>query len=721
MDPVKLAGIKDWPIPTTVRQVRSFLGFGNFYRKFISHYSDIARPLNDLTKKDKKFEWTDECQNAFDTLKTKFTEEPVLMMPDQSKPFQIESDASKVATGAVLTQTDSNGDRHPVAFLSKTLSDTERKYEIYDRELLGIVRALKEWRHLIQGSGHTTIVYSDHKNLTYFRTAQKLNGRQARWSLYLSEFDIKLIHLPGTKMIQSDALSRRPDHGLEGQFDEEETIMLPENLFINLLDADLQARVLGAKELDLDVKNAIETLLQEGPTNLQNDLKDWKIETIDGNLTVFYKGKNYIPKDQELRRDIVRMFHDHETAGHPGELETYNSVRQHYWWPGLRTFVKNYVQGCGICQQFKINRSPSHPAYQPIEGAKTTRPFARCSMDLITDLPPVNGYDAILVVVDRGLTKGVILCPCSKTLTWEGAALLLRDNLFKRFGLPDEILSDRDPRFAAHAFKELLKLLNIKSALTTAYHPQSDGATERVNQEIEAYLSIYCASHPEDWPDSIATLEFTHNNRRHADRTHTPFELILGDNPISVPVTFRHTKYPTVEEKMKQMIRDREEALAAHELARNRMANRIKSTFTPFEAGQKVWLDTRNLKMAYHKKMAPKREGPFEIEEVIGPVTYRLKLPKTWKIHNVFHATLLRPYVENEIYGNNYPRPPPELLEGEEVYEVETILKHRRRGREIQYYVKWKGYPISEATWEEESAFSDDGDMLEQYKIRHQL
>jgi hypothetical protein len=160
-------------------------------------------------------------------MKKRFTEEPVLLMPDQSKPFQIESDASKVATGTVLTQLDSNGNRHPVAFLSKTFSETERKYEIYDRELLGIIRALKEWRHYIQGSGHTTIVYSDHKNLMYFRTAQKLNNRQARWSLYLSGFDLKLIHLPGTKMVQSDALSRRPDYGTDKRMEEEDKVVLP--------------------------------------------------------------------------------------------------------------------------------------------------------------------------------------------------------------------------------------------------------------------------------------------------------------------------------------------------------------------------------------------------------------------------------------------------------------------------------------------------------------
>ena len=243
-----------------------------------------------------------------------------------------------------------------------------------------------------------------------------------------------------------------------------------------------------------------------------------------------------------------------------------------------------YIQGCGTCQQFKINQSPSNPAYQAIEGAKTTRPFAHCSMVLITDLPLVEGYDSILVVVDQGLLKGVILCPCAKTLTWEeGTAILPWDNLFKRFGLPDKMISNRGPRFAAHTFQELLKLLNICSNLTTTYHPQSDGATEQVNQEIEAYLAIYCMSRPEDWLHSLSTLEFTHNNRRHAEWVYTPFKIIQGNNPISVPVTFSHTKYPSIEEKMKQMINDREEELATHELARTRIANRKQSNFIPFK------------------------------------------------------------------------------------------------------------------------------------------
>ena len=167
MDPIKLAGIWDWPTPTTVKQVRFSLGFGNFYRKFISHHSNIAKLLNNLTKKDRKFEWTNNTQLSFDNLKKKFTKEPILMIPDHKRPFQIKSDAFKVATGAVLTQLDPNGNWHPVAFLSQAFTNTERWYKIYDKELSEIIWALKEWRHYIQRSGHTNI-FSDSKKLDVF-------------------------------------------------------------------------------------------------------------------------------------------------------------------------------------------------------------------------------------------------------------------------------------------------------------------------------------------------------------------------------------------------------------------------------------------------------------------------------------------------------------------------------------------------------------------------
>ena len=194
-----------------------------------------------------------------------------------------------------------------------------------------------------------------------------------------------------------------------------------------------------------------------------------------------------------------------------------------------------------------------------------------------------------------------------------------------------------------------------------------------------------------------------------------------GESPKTLPMKFEKTKYLTIKERMQTLIHNREEALAAHELAIRRIADRWKNTFTPFKKGDLIWLDTRNIKMTNNPKIRPQREGPFVISKVLGPLTYWLELPPTWQIHNVFHAILLRPYIENDTHGANFPWPPPELLEGEEVYEVESILKHRRQGCGYQYLWKWKGYLITEATWESELAFSNDGNMLAEYKDWYQL
>ena len=179
MDPTKLNGICDWPIPKNVKQVCSFLGFGNFYRCFIWKFSELAQPLNKLLQKDQPFIWDNATQQAFDEMKKCFTEEPVLMMPDQTQPFQINCNALKYASGTVLMQLDVNSDRHPCAFISWTFSLMEWNYEIYDHKLLSVIQALQKWWHYIQGSPHKTTIYSDHKNLTYFQSTQKLNWWQA--------------------------------------------------------------------------------------------------------------------------------------------------------------------------------------------------------------------------------------------------------------------------------------------------------------------------------------------------------------------------------------------------------------------------------------------------------------------------------------------------------------------------------------------------------------
>src|ERR1700688_1722992 len=207
MDPKKLAGIADWPVPKTLRQVRSFLGFGNFYRRFIAGYSRIVKPLTELTKKDHPFIWTETCQKVFEELKRVFLSEPILRIPNPDKPFFLEIDASAFASGAVLMQRDETGNLHSCGYLSKTFNATEQNYPIYDRELFALICALQEWKVLLEGAHHEIMVYSDHANLKSFRSARDLNPRQFRWSMYLSRFPIKLEHRPGKTMILSDALS----------------------------------------------------------------------------------------------------------------------------------------------------------------------------------------------------------------------------------------------------------------------------------------------------------------------------------------------------------------------------------------------------------------------------------------------------------------------------------------------------------------------------------
>jgi RNase H-like domain found in reverse transcriptase len=231
MDPIKVAGVVEWPTPANKKEVQSFVGFANFYRWFITDFSHHARPLFDLTKKDAHFSWGPAQQDAFAKLKELVTSAPILTLPDAEQPYRVEADSSGFATGAVLSQlSPEDGKWHPVAFLSKSLSEVECNYEIHNTEMLAIIRALEEWHHYLEGARHPVEIWTDHKNLEYFRVAQKLNRCQARWSLSLSRFDFRLHHRPGRSMGKPDALSRCADHG-SGRDDNSNLVLLNSELF----------------------------------------------------------------------------------------------------------------------------------------------------------------------------------------------------------------------------------------------------------------------------------------------------------------------------------------------------------------------------------------------------------------------------------------------------------------------------------------------------------
>ena len=224
----------------------------------------------------------------------------------------------------------------------------------------------------------------------------------------------------------------------------------------------------------------------------------------------------------------------------------------------------------------------------------------------------------------------------------EQTGTILLTSLYKRFGLTDKAISDRCPQFASHTFRELGQLLGIKLNMSTAHHPQTDRATEHSNQEIKAYLLIFCSNNPKTWNSLLPTLEFTYNSKPHATRKESPYFLQLGYDPIGIPTAYPKTNTPANEERLRRLSKAWKEAEAAHKLAQQTMMEWITWGTKPFKKGEKVWLESKHLKLGYEtKKLAPKWEGPFEIEEVLSPLNYQLKLLKQWKIHPVFHATLL--------------------------------------------------------------------------------
>ena len=341
------------------------------------------------------------------------------------------------------------------------------------------MRALDTWCHYLLGSPTMVQVFADHKNLTYFCPPHNLNRRQARWLLNLSEFNLTLEHIPGKDLCAPDTLSRQPDHILTSDMDNEAVTLLPDKLFVNLIDTSLTDKLCSSSASDPLVLDALHALPGEVPAAFRSCLSNWHYNA--GILT--YQGCIYVPADADLRHSVVAHHHDHPTAGHPGILKTRQLVASEFWWLGLASYVHSYVHRCASCQQHKVNTHPSRPPLLPIPSS-CSHPFQQISCDLITNLPLSGGFDTLLVMVDHGLTKGVILCPTKKTINAARVAALFFSKVFKRFGLYDTIISDRGPQFASTFTKELGKLLGYELALSTAYHPQTDRETEQVNQEI---------------------------------------------------------------------------------------------------------------------------------------------------------------------------------------------------------------------------------------------
>ncbi len=476
MDPIKIAGIAEWPTPTKKRELQSFLGFTNFYQKFIKNYSKVVKALTALTGL-APWKWTSAQDAAFAELKRCMAEDVILAIPNEKDPFMVEADASEGAIGAVLSQKQ-NGKWHPVVFMSKSLSATERNYEIYDKELLTIMLALNEWHHYLMGAAVDVEIWTDHQNLQYFQKPQKLNRRQARWVTELAEYHFALHHKLGTLNKKADLLSRRNDHD-QGKDDNGDIVVLQPMHFRALI-------MPTTNEVHMKVEEATrqEELWDEG---IKTSLAHERGVSREGGL-LKYDGHVYVPCNHALQGKIIAQFHDHVSAGHPGIEKTKELVLREYWWPKMKKAVKAYVKGCEVCQRTKSSTQPKAAPLNP--NAIPEGPWTHISVDMVTGLPTSNGCDALLVIVDR-FSKAIIPIACNIKLSAKGWAQILQDHVYTKHGMPQVIISDRGPQFVSKFMKELYQLLDIMPNALTAWHPQTDGQTEQVNQEIEKYLQIF--------------------------------------------------------------------------------------------------------------------------------------------------------------------------------------------------------------------------------------
>jgi len=384
--------------------------------------------------------------------------------------------------------------------------------------------------------------------------------------------------------------------------------------------------------------------------------------------------------DNTLRRGVISLFHDHTTAGHPGITKTLQLLSQYYWWPNIKTFVTEYIKGCATCQMTKVNTHPNHPLLFPILPTENAYPFEMIAMDFITKLLQSGGYDTILTITDTNCSKASIFIPCHKAIDSEGVALLYVNHIIPYYGIPQKIISDQDICFISKFSSELCCLLNIKQNISMAYHPQMDGASEQTNQTLKQYLCIFCGTQQNNWHAWLPLAQYTKNSWPSATTKKTPFDLLIGYTPqIHQPT--RKTDIPSIQ----QQITNIEEARkAAQEAQCKAQESWIKDHphYALFTIRSKVWLEGTNLRLPANAttKLAPRRYGPFVVAAQISKVAYRLHLPSTWKIHNIFHASLLTPYKETDQHGPNFIKLPPDIIEGEEEWKVEKILKECSHG-----------------------------------------
>jgi hypothetical protein len=732
----KVAAVQSWPPPQNIHDLRAFLGLANYYRRVVENYSKKTLPLLRMLKKGAAVSMGEEEMSAFRAVKEALTAAPVLAVADPQLGYRIVTDASDFAIGAILLQDQGQGFQ-PIAYESRKLQPAELRRNVYEKEMLAVLHSLKTWRCYVEG--RPVELVTDHESLKWLLTQKELDRQQAKWVQILSKFDIDIVYKPG-RVNPADALSRHPMHRLAAvslvqttpELLEEFAVAYETDPLYSTAGPPASAGASSSRTVPPDTGPPASGRIGSptagvtaGPPGCHKQGSLWYKET-HGTYRVC------VPDRQELKHLVIRESHDAPVGAHFGMDKTLWRVEQTFFWPNMSTDVRDYVRSCNLCQRSKPATGKTRGLLRPLPIPADR--WEEVSLDFITGLPRTpKGHDAILVIVDR-LSKWAYFVPTQTTVDAKGTAELLHDVVFVRHGMPKRIISDRDARFTSNFWRAFFDTMGTTLAMSTAYHPQTDGQTERVNRVLEEALRSFVGATQVDWDRYLPSLQFAYNTAKHTSTGETPFFMTYGRNPIvpagllggapstadrRVPAT-----YDYIEELRSTLTRANSQLEKAQDRQRT-VADRRRQD-QRYAVGDRVLLSTAHLAVPANltRKLSKLYEGPFLIEACVGENAYRLALPETVRLHPVFNVSQLRPYHDpsGKFPGRSVDPSPPVVVDGEEEYEVEAILGHRDvtagRQRRREYLVKWVGYGALHNTWEPEGNLENAKEMVDRYKKR---